>query len=134
MPTILCLDDFSCGLAEAAHVLRENGCRVLAADDNSDAVQVAAKTHLDAVLLNCHRARNDAGLAHAAAPRRHRHVLGLLRRTVPSALSGGSLRSEERDARQASARFALRCRPEPLRILPFRRGMRLRQGRAPHGA
>jgi len=41
MPTILCLDDFTCGLAEAAHVLRENGCRVLAADDNSGAVQVA---------------------------------------------------------------------------------------------
>jgi len=56
------LDDFTCGLAEAAHVLRENGCRVLAADDNSSAVQVATETHLDAVLLNCHRERNNAGL------------------------------------------------------------------------
>ena len=65
MPTILCLDDFTFGLAEAAHVLRENGCRVLAADDNSGAVQVAAETHLDAVLLNCHRERNNAGLVTA---------------------------------------------------------------------
>jgi response regulator RpfG family c-di-GMP phosphodiesterase len=61
----LCLDDFTCGLAEAAHVLRENGCRVLAADDSSGAVQVAAETHLDAVLLNCHRERNNAGLVTA---------------------------------------------------------------------
>ena len=65
MPTILCLDDFTFGLAEAAHVLRENGCRVLAADDNSGAVQVAAETHLDAVLLNCHRELNNAGLVTA---------------------------------------------------------------------
>jgi len=45
--------------------LRENGCRVLAADDNSSAVQVATETHLDAVLLNCHRERNNAGLVTA---------------------------------------------------------------------
>jgi response regulator RpfG family c-di-GMP phosphodiesterase len=65
MPTILCLDDFTCGLAEAAHVLRENGCRVLAADDNSGAVRIAAETQLDAVLLNCHRERENAGLVTA---------------------------------------------------------------------
>jgi response regulator RpfG family c-di-GMP phosphodiesterase len=65
MLTILCLDDFTCGLAEVAHILRENGCRVLAADDNSGAVQVAAENHLDAVLLNCHRERDNAGLVTA---------------------------------------------------------------------
>jgi response regulator RpfG family c-di-GMP phosphodiesterase len=59
------LDDFTCGLAEVTHVLRENGCHVLAADDNSGAVQVATETHLDAVLLNCHRERNNAGLVTA---------------------------------------------------------------------
>jgi len=61
MPTILCRDNFTGGLPEAAHFLRENGCGVLAADDNFGAVQIAAKPHLDAVLLNCHRERNNAG-------------------------------------------------------------------------
>jgi response regulator RpfG family c-di-GMP phosphodiesterase len=65
MQTVLCLDDFTCGLAEAAQVLRENGYCVLAADDNSGAVQIAAETHLDAVLLNCHRDRDNAGFVTA---------------------------------------------------------------------
>jgi hypothetical protein len=36
--TILCLDDFTCGLADAAQVLRENGYAVLAADESSSAL------------------------------------------------------------------------------------------------
>jgi len=35
MATVLCLDDFTCGMADAAQLLRDNGCRVLAADDNT---------------------------------------------------------------------------------------------------
>jgi response regulator RpfG family c-di-GMP phosphodiesterase len=65
MPTVLCLDDFTCGLAEAAQVLRENGYVILAADNNSAAVEVAAHTHLDAVLLNCRREEDNAGLVTA---------------------------------------------------------------------
>jgi len=102
MSTILCLDDFTCGLAEAAHFLRENGCRVLAADDNSSAVQVATETHLDAVLLNCHRERNNAGLVTALRMLQpHAAVVmfsGYCGCTVPSVLSGGRLCSEGRDA------------------------------------
>jgi len=33
MSTILCLEDFTCAVAEAAHVLRDNGYEVLFADD-----------------------------------------------------------------------------------------------------
>jgi hypothetical protein len=132
MPTILCLDFLTCGLAEAARVSRENGCRVRAAHDNSGAVQIEAETHLDAVLLTATASATMPGLWQRCAccrPRRHRHVLGLLRRAVLSALSGRRLRSEGRDARQAFAHFPLGCRPEPFRILPFRRGMKSRQGR-----
>ena len=32
MSTVLCLDDFTCGLAEAGHVLRANGYEAPAAD------------------------------------------------------------------------------------------------------
>jgi CheY-like chemotaxis protein len=65
MPTILCLDDFTCGLAEAAQVLRENGHIVLAADDNAAAVELASETRLDALLLNCQRANDNAGVVTA---------------------------------------------------------------------
>jgi response regulator RpfG family c-di-GMP phosphodiesterase len=65
MPTVLCLDDFTCGLADAAQVLRDNGYDVLATDDNTAALEVAAETPLDAVLLNCHRDTSNSGLVTA---------------------------------------------------------------------
>ena len=65
MPTVLCLDDFTCGLADAAQVLRDNGYRVLAADHNAAALELAAETRLDAVLLNCQRDTDNSGLVTA---------------------------------------------------------------------
>jgi response regulator RpfG family c-di-GMP phosphodiesterase len=65
MPTVLCLDDFTCGLADAAQVLRDNGYHVFAADDNAAALELAAETHLDAVLLNCQRDTDNSGLVTA---------------------------------------------------------------------
>ena len=55
MSTVLCLDDFTCSLTEATHVLRANGYEVLAADENTRALELAAEKPLDAVFLNCHR-------------------------------------------------------------------------------
>jgi response regulator RpfG family c-di-GMP phosphodiesterase len=65
MTTVLCLDDFTCGLAHATQVLRENGYQVLTADNNAAALELAAETRLDAVLLNCHRDRDNSGLVRA---------------------------------------------------------------------
>lgn len=65
MPTVLCLDDFTYGLAEAAHILRESGYEVLPADDNKAALELAAERSLDAVILNCHRNRKNADLVTA---------------------------------------------------------------------
>ena len=65
MPTVLCLDDFTCSLAKAAQALRESGYLVLAADDNATALGLAAETCLDAVLLNCQRESDNAGLVTA---------------------------------------------------------------------
>jgi response regulator RpfG family c-di-GMP phosphodiesterase len=65
MPTVLCLDDFTCALGKTANVLREHGHVVLAADDNSAAVDVAAHSHLDAILLNCRREEDNTGLVAA---------------------------------------------------------------------
>ena len=65
MSTVLCLDDFTCGLVEAARVLRESGYKVLAADDNTAALELAAEGPLDAVILNCHRDRDNAALVTA---------------------------------------------------------------------
>jgi len=65
MPTVLCINDFTSGLSDAIEVLRENGYRVLAADDSSAALEVAADTPLDAVLLNCHRDKDNSGLVTA---------------------------------------------------------------------
>jgi len=52
MPRVLCLDDFTYGLAEAAQMLRESGYEVLLADDNMAALELAADKPLDAVILN----------------------------------------------------------------------------------
>jgi response regulator RpfG family c-di-GMP phosphodiesterase len=65
MSTVLCLDDFTCGLTEAAHLLRANGYEVLAADENTRALELAADKPLDAVILNCHRDRDNAPLVTA---------------------------------------------------------------------
>jgi len=47
MSTILCLEDFTCALAQAAHVLRDNGYEVLSGDNKAGLVEVAAHTRLD---------------------------------------------------------------------------------------
>jgi CheY-like chemotaxis protein len=65
MPTVLCLDDFTCGLSDAVHLLHENGYRVLAAVDGAAALEVAADIPLDAVILNCHRDGDNSGLVTA---------------------------------------------------------------------
>ena len=65
MSTVLCLDDFTCSLTEATHVLRANGYEVLAADENTRALELAAEKPLDAVILNCHRDRDNTGLVTA---------------------------------------------------------------------
>jgi len=53
MSTILCADDFTCTLADVAQVLRSNGYTVFVADDNIHALELAAETSFEAVLLNC---------------------------------------------------------------------------------
>jgi response regulator RpfG family c-di-GMP phosphodiesterase len=65
MPTVLCLDDFTCGLSDAVQLLRENGYQVLAADDGAAALEVAASTPLDAVILNCHHDKDNSRLVMA---------------------------------------------------------------------
>jgi|SRR6266849_1866739 response regulator RpfG family c-di-GMP phosphodiesterase len=65
MPTVLYLDDFTYGLSDVVQLLRENGYRVLAAADNAAALELAADTALDVVLLNCHRAIDNPGLVTA---------------------------------------------------------------------
>jgi len=65
MPTVLCLDDFTVGLADAALVLHDHGYRILAADNDSAALELAADIPFDAVLLNCHRDMDNSGLVTA---------------------------------------------------------------------
>ena len=65
MATILCLDDFTCGLADAAQVLRENGYDVLTVDNNVTALELAYERRLDAVLLNCQHDKDNSRLVTA---------------------------------------------------------------------
>jgi len=65
MPTVLFLDDSTCGLAEAIQALRESGYQVLTTDDNATSLNLALETPLDAVLLNCRRDKDNAGLVTA---------------------------------------------------------------------
>ena len=50
VPTVLCVDDFTCALAKTMSVLRENGFEVLSVQDIGNALEVAAETPVDAVL------------------------------------------------------------------------------------
>jgi response regulator RpfG family c-di-GMP phosphodiesterase len=59
MPTVLCLDDFTCGLYDALQLLRENGYRVLATADDEAALELASDNILDAVILNCHQGADN---------------------------------------------------------------------------
>jgi response regulator RpfG family c-di-GMP phosphodiesterase len=65
MPTVLCLDDFTSGLCNTVEVLRANGYRVLAVDDSATALELAADTPLDTVVLNCRRDKDNSGLVTA---------------------------------------------------------------------
>jgi response regulator RpfG family c-di-GMP phosphodiesterase len=65
MPTVLCLDDFTCGLYDALQLLRENGYRVLAAADDEAALELASDNVLDAVILNCHQGADNSRLVTA---------------------------------------------------------------------
>ena len=127
MPTVLCLDDFTCGLSDAVQLLGENGYQVLAADDGAAALEVAASTPLDAVILNCHRDRDNLragdGSKNVAAPCRRRDVLRLLRRAVPSAPSRRRVHSEGRDPGNTPAPLAGGGVSERIRILPFGRSV-----------
>ena len=65
MSTILCVDDFTCTLAEAAQLLRSNGYTVFVADNNVHALELAAENPFEAVLLNCQNAIDNSRLATA---------------------------------------------------------------------
>jgi len=65
VPTVLCLDDFTSGFCNAVEVLRANGYWVLAVDDGATALELAADTPLDAVVLNCRRDKDNSGLVAA---------------------------------------------------------------------
>ena len=65
MPTVLCVDDFTKGLSEAIELLREEGYEVLAAADRATALELAANTPVDAIILNCHRETDNSALVTA---------------------------------------------------------------------
>ena len=65
MSAILCLDDFTCTLADAAQLLRRNGYTVFVADDNIRALELAADTSFEAVLLNCQNGIDNSRLVAA---------------------------------------------------------------------
>lgn len=65
MAAILCLDDFTSGLSGAVDKLREHGYKVFAADDRASALDIAAHTKIDAVVLNCRKEMDNTGIVAA---------------------------------------------------------------------
>lgn len=49
MPTVLCIDDHTYGLASAIEMLRQNGYRVLAVGDAAEALDVITGNPVDTV-------------------------------------------------------------------------------------
>jgi CheY-like chemotaxis protein len=58
MPRVLCVDDFTCRLADAAQVLRDNGYRVLAADHNAVQIVVSPPVVTQQVVAIDHQIGN----------------------------------------------------------------------------
>lgn len=65
MATVLCLNDFTVGFSDIVQSLRGNGYRVIAAADGATALEVASENPIDAVLLNCHHASDNAAFVTA---------------------------------------------------------------------
>jgi DNA-binding NarL/FixJ family response regulator len=65
MATILCMDDCTLGMSDLIQILSESGYQVLAAADRAAAIELASNDHVDAVILNCHREQDNAGLVTA---------------------------------------------------------------------
>jgi response regulator RpfG family c-di-GMP phosphodiesterase len=65
VPTILCLDDFTYAFSDVVQLLSANGYRALTAANSAAALELAADTPLDAVVLNCRRARDNSALVTA---------------------------------------------------------------------
>jgi len=65
MPTILCLDDFTCGMYHAVQLLREHGYRAVSAAEITAALQLATHTRFDAVVLNCGPSADNTGIVTA---------------------------------------------------------------------
>jgi len=65
MPTVLCLDDSTCSLSNSIRMLGENGYHVLAVANTAAALEVAAETSVDAVILNCHQGTDNLGVVTA---------------------------------------------------------------------
>jgi CheY-like chemotaxis protein len=54
VPTLLCIDDHTYGLAVIIETLRAHRYTVIAATDTQNAFDLLAERIIDAVLLNCH--------------------------------------------------------------------------------
>jgi CheY-like chemotaxis protein len=61
MPTVLCIDDRTYGLACMREMLRGNGYEVLLAESTHDAADLLLHNPIDAVLLDCHLLGEDCG-------------------------------------------------------------------------
>ena len=54
LPTVLCIDDYSLGLATTISILRANSYRVLAVADVERVIDLFVENPVDAVILDCH--------------------------------------------------------------------------------
>jgi CheY-like chemotaxis protein len=61
MPTVLCIDDRTYGLACMREMLRANGYEVLLAESAHDAADLLLQNPVDAVLLDCHSSGDNCG-------------------------------------------------------------------------
>jgi len=65
MPTVLCVDDFTKVFVRRHRAAARRRVRSLAAADRATALEFAADTPMDAVILNCHREPDNSALVTA---------------------------------------------------------------------
>jgi len=107
MPTILCIDDHTYGLASAIEVLRSKGYDVIPATDRAEALAVVMGNPVDVVCLNCHSDACDPEFI--ATVRSINSILAIVMMSAFCGVSCQQLRMADACVQKGDTAMALLC-------------------------
>jgi hypothetical protein len=112
MPTVLCVDDFTKVFVRRHRAAARRRVRSLAAADRATALELAADTPMDAVILNCHREPDNSALVTVKNPPAacsRNYVLWVLRHPLQSVKACRRMLSEGQSFHKPYAYYCGPC-------------------------